>query len=88
MMRKCLAVDIAKQLSKAYYNSFNRSRDVPDVGNVSFVTGDLKMDSFIFYAEQEYGIEARMYKKSPSTTGWKYTIVNEEKYIMFVLKWS
>ena len=44
--------------------------------------------SFIFYAEQEYGIEARMYKKSPNITGWKYTIVNEEKYMMFVLKWS
>lgn len=87
-MRKCLAVDIAKQLSKAYYNRFNQSRDVPDVGNVLFVTGDLKMDSFIFYAEQEYGIEARMYKKSSSITGWKYTIVDEEKYMMFVLRWS
>ena len=48
--------DVFRALNNAF-SQFDYSRDLVDTGPVPFMTGRLDQDSFVYYAEQNYGVK-------------------------------
>lgn len=76
-------LDTVKRI--AYKWSTENSNLKPIGGDARFITGDYIVDSRIYHFEKASGIEL-------DVSGFKlitgYKIVDKEKFVMFVLRWS
>lgn len=63
------------------YRNFKEAL-VSDPGNAPFVSGQLRKDLFMHWLTTECGI------RIPEQATTNYVVVDEEKYSMFILKWS
>lgn len=61
-------------------------KDIPT--DMKFVTGDYKIDRQIYYFEQESGITLQISTEGNPNIIKGYDIVDEQKYICFLLRWS
>jgi hypothetical protein len=76
--------DVFRALNNAF-SQFDYSRDLVDTGPVPFMTGVLKQDSFVYYAEQNYGVKLDINPRN--LQAWTYKVVNEKQYTFFILRW-
>lgn len=76
--------DVFRALNNAF-SQFDYSRDLVDTGPVPFMTGRLDQDSFVYYAEQNYGVKLDI--DPCNLPAWTYKVVNEKQYTFFILRW-
>jgi hypothetical protein len=77
-----------RKLSERYWKQGYRE-DMSALGQAKFITGMARNDLFFHHMLVEHGVEFLF--KQLTLSSWKledYNIVDKEKYLMFVLKWS
>ena len=72
---------------RRYWIESFRDNPMAISGDVPVIFGDIVKDSFVHHLNIDYGIKLDMDEGSGSHIR-DYAIVDEKKYIMFLLKWS
>ena len=71
-------------LVRYWIESF-RHNPVPLLPEARVITGDCHQDSFLHHLMVDCGVDVELYKTHKVTN---YKIVDEQKYMLFLLRWS
>ena len=79
-------IDIYPMLRKMIDGFRNRTVDPTLTGDMKFITGNVVYDALFHYLETQYGLVAEYGEEWNRVS--RYHVVDEDKFLMFLLRWS
>lgn len=77
-------VALVDKMVRNNWNEYSK-KQLPLVPEAKYVTGVAHIDAYLHYLESEAGIELKL---TFTNTISGFSILNEEKFLMFALRWS
>lgn len=79
-------LELSEELTELLYRQFKEERfPVDTTGAARCITGNHDIDSYLHHLEKEYGLKLNIGERYVIID---YEVLDEKKFMMFILRWS